>query len=118
MTDKYGAVFRAAIGTDTSKVRVALNSLNRDWSKLVRDGVTMEELQDARINMKNNLIYRIDRKSNRANYMAFYEYMGYGYRFVLDLIDMADRIDLDKLNKFIKNEFTEDRKFVSIVGKR
>ncbi|UCC80996.1 MAG: insulinase family protein [Candidatus Zixiibacteriota bacterium] len=118
MTDKYGAVFRAAIGTDTTKVRVALNSLNREWSKLIQDGITMEELQDARINMKNNMIYRIDRKSNRANYMAFYEYMGYGYRFVLDLIDMADRIDLDELNKFIRNEFTDDRKFVSIVGKR
>ena len=118
MTDKFGAVFRAAIGTDTSKVKVALNSLGRDWNQMVEDGVTAEELQDARINMKNNMIYRIDRKSNRANYMAYYEYMGYGYRFVLDLIEMADRIDLDELNSFVKNEFTENRKFVSIVGKR
>ncbi|UCE65858.1 MAG: insulinase family protein [Candidatus Zixiibacteriota bacterium] len=118
MTDKYGGVFRAAIGTDTTKVKVALNSLNRDWNRLIRDGVTMEELQDARINMKNNLIYYIDRKSNRANYMAYYEYMGYGYRFVPDLIEMADRINLDELNEFVKDEFTEDRKFVSIVGKR
>ena len=118
MTDKYGAAFRAAIGTDTSKVKVALNSLNRDWNKMVEDGVTMEELQDARINMKNNMIYYIDRKSNRANYMAYYEYMGYGYRFVLDMIEMADQIDRDELNEFVKNEFTEDRKFVSIVGKR
>jgi predicted Zn-dependent peptidase len=117
-TDKYGAVFRAAIGTDTSKVKVALKSLNRDWNKMVEDGITAEELRDARINMKNNMIYRIDRKSNRANYMAYYEYMGYGYHYALDLIEMADKIELNRMNEFIKNEFTEDRKFVSIVGKR
>jgi predicted Zn-dependent peptidase len=118
ITDKFGAAFRAAIGTDTSKVKTALNSLNREWDMMVNDGVTAEELRDAKINMKNNLIYRIDRKSNRANYMAYYEHLGYGYRFVLDLIEKADNITLDELNQFVKNRFSADRKFVSIVGKK
>jgi predicted Zn-dependent peptidase len=118
ITDKFGAAFRAAIGTDTSKVKTALNSLNREWDMMVNDGVTAEELRDAKINMKNNLIYRIDRKSNRANYMAYYEYLGFGYRFVLDLIEKADNITLDDLNQFVKNRFSDDRKYVSIVGKK
>ncbi len=68
--------------------------------------------------MKNNLIYRIDRKSNRANYMAYYEHLGYGYRFVLDLIENADNITLDEVNNFVKYRFLDDRKYVAIVGKR
>jgi predicted Zn-dependent peptidase len=118
ITDKFAAAFRAAIGTDTSKVKIALNSLQREWELLVSDGVTSDELRDARINMKNNLIYRIDRKSNRAAYMAYYEHLGYGYHFVLDLIEKADSITLDELNEFVKNRFVEDRKYVSIVGKQ
>jgi predicted Zn-dependent peptidase len=118
ITDKFGAVFRAAIGTDTSKVRTALNSLDREWELLISDGVTTDELRDAKINMKNNLIYRIDRKSNRSAYMAYYEHLGYGYRFVLDLIEKADNITLDELNQFVKNRFSDDRKYVSIVGKK
>jgi zinc protease len=116
--DKYAAIFRAAIGTDTSKVKTALESLNREWSKLVSDGITENELADAIVNMKNNLIYRIDRKSNRVSSMAVWEYTGYNYRFILDLIDMADHITLDEVNPFIKRKFTDDRRFVSIVGKR
>ncbi|HUV29697.1 MAG TPA: pitrilysin family protein [Acidobacteriota bacterium] len=116
--DRYGAVFRAAIGTDTAKVQQALSSLDREWLKLVADGVTPEELADAKVNMKNNLIYSIDRKSVRANTMAYYEYVGYNHRFVLDLIGMADGVALDDLNGFVGERFTDDKRFVSVVGKR
>jgi predicted Zn-dependent peptidase len=118
ITDKFAASFRAAIGTDTSKVKTALNSLDREWELLISEGITADELRDAKINMKNNLIYRIDRKSNRANYMAYYEHLGYGYHFVLDLIDSADNITLDEVNNFVKNRFLDDRKYVAIVGTR
>ena len=111
------ATFKAGIGTDTAKVQQALSSLDREWTKMVNEGITAEELQDAKVNMKNNLIYRIDKKSSRANYMAYYQHIGYNYRFVLDLIDMADKITLQELNDFIKTEFTPERKFLSVVGK-
>ncbi|UCD17143.1 MAG: insulinase family protein [Candidatus Zixiibacteriota bacterium] len=117
-TGKYGAIFRAAIGTDTSKVKKALNSLNREWEKLIKDGITEEELAYARVVMKNNLIYGIDRKGGRANNMAFYEFIGYNYRFILDMIDMADRITLDDVNRFIGEKLIPDRKYTSIVGKK
>ena len=117
-TDKYSSIFRAGIGTDTSKVKQALNSLNREFDKLVREGLTADELKDARINLKNNLIYRIDRKGARANNMAYYEYIGYNHKFILDLIKMANKIELEEINLFIKNNFREDNKYLSIVGKK
>jgi len=116
--DKYGAMFRAAIGTDTSKVKKALGSLDREWDRLVSDGITAEELDDARINMKNNLNFYIDRKSSRANNMAVYEYAGYGYRAILNMIEMTEKITLDEINNFIKSKFVDDRKYLSIVGKK
>lgn len=115
---KYSTVFRAAIGTDTSKVQIALASLNREWKIMVDSGLTEAELTDARVNMKNSMVYRIDTKRNRANNMAYYEYIGYNYRYVLDLIEMADKVTLEQLNKFIKERFTADRRFISIVGKK
>ncbi len=118
IVDRYGTVFRAGIGTDTSKVTRALASLDREWNKLIDHGITSEELDDARINLKNNLIYRIDRKAGRANNMAYYEWVGDNYRYVLDLIDTADRIKLDEVNAFVKEQFTPDSKYVSIVGKK
>ncbi len=116
--NKYSTIFRAAIGTDTSKVQIALASLNREWKKMVDEGLSEAELKDARVNMKNSMVYRIDTKRNRANNMAYYEYIGYNYRYVLDLIEMADKVTLEQLNGFIKDKFTADRRFVSIVGKK
>lgn len=115
--DKYDAVFQAAIGTDTAKVKTALNSLDREWAAMVSDGITAAEFTDAKINMKNNMIYSIDRKSTRANNMAYYEYVGYGYRFVLDMIRMADNIKLDEMNNYIKTNFAGDKRYTSVVGK-
>ena len=78
----------------------------------------VNELAAAKVNMKNNLIYRIDRKSGRANSMAANEYIGYGYRFTLDMIDMADNITVEQVNGFIKQKFSNNRKYLSIVGKK
>jgi zinc protease len=116
--DKYDAIFRAAIGTDTAKVEQALNSLDREWNKMVSDGITDAELMDAKINMKNNLFYWIDRKRNRANNIANLEYLGYGYHFVQDLINAADKVELAEINRFISEKFSDDRRYVSIVGKK
>lgn len=115
--DKYGAMFRAAIGTDTSKVRTAINSLNREWNDLIENGISEEELADARINLKNRMMYSFDTKSNRANNMAYYEYVGYGQKAFLDVVEKADRITVADVNNFVKNRFTTDRKFLSVVGK-
>ncbi len=115
--DKHDTLFRAGIGTDTLKVKTALASLDREWNKMVSDGVTAEELTDARINMKNNLIFSIDIKRNRANNMAFYHWIGYNHRFVFDLIEQADKVTLAELNTFIKERFSSDRRYTSIVGK-
>jgi predicted Zn-dependent peptidase len=116
--NKHNAVFRAAIGTDTSKAQTALASLNREMKQLYDSGITEDELADAKANMKNSLIYAIDKKSNRAYYMAYYEYIGYGYRFVYDLIDGADEASVTGMNEFIKANLSHEKQYLAIVGKK
>jgi predicted Zn-dependent peptidase len=111
-------VFRSAIGTDTTKVKQALTSLDREWNKLIAGGITEREYSDAKVNMKNSLIFGIDRKAGRANNMATYEYLGYGYRYFLDQIALADKVTLAEVNTFAKTKLTADRKYLSIVGKK
>ena len=118
LTRKYSTVFRAAIGTDTSKIKTALASLHRDWDAMVNDGFTEEELVDARVNVKNSMIYKIDRKSGRCYNMAHYAYLGYGEKFVLDLINLVDQVTLEQVNAFVKTHCAEDKVYTSIVGKR
>ncbi len=117
LASKNSTQFRAAIGTDTSKVKQALASLDREWNKLVADGITDGELANAKVNMKNSLIFQIDTKAGRANSMANYEFLGYGYRFVLDQIALADGITLVDVNDFVKARLTGDRRYTSVVGK-
>jgi zinc protease len=111
------SILRAAIGTDTSKVKQALASLEREWNRLAKDGITDQELATAKVNMKNSLIYQIDRKSGRANNMATFEYQGYGYKFILDQIALADGLTIADVNGFIKEKLGADRRYVSVVGK-
>lgn len=115
---RNAAMLRAAIGTDTSKVKTALASLDREWSALCGQGITAQELADAKANMKNRLIFQIDRKGGRANDMATNEYLGYGYRFTLDLIARADQVTLEEVNRFIKQRFADAARYIAIVGKK
>lgn len=115
--DRYDGAFQAAIGTDTAKVQQALSSLNREWDRLVKDGVAGEELANAKTSLKNTVIFSIDRKALRAGNMAYYEYLGYGYRYPLELMAAGDRIGIAEMNDYIKRNLTDDRKYLSIVGK-
>lgn len=115
---KFGAVIRAAIGTDTSKVQTALASLKRELALLHKEGITESELADARVNLKNRLIYQIDRKGVRANYMALYEYLGYGYRLPAELLREAENITLAEVNEYISAHLAPDGAYLSIVGKK
>lgn len=115
--DRHDALFQAAIGTDTAKVGQALVSLNREWDRLVNDGVAEEELANAKTSLKNTVIFSIDRKALRAGNMAYYEYLGYGYKYPLDLLAAGDKVGVSEMNDFIKLNLTGERKYLSVVGK-
>ena len=116
-TNKYGAYFRAAIGTDTSKVKTAMASLDREWNRLINEGITDEELTWAKVTAKNFLIFGIDTKANRVANMVFNEYEGYGHRFGLDVISRLDGVTRNEVNTFLKNRITPECTFTSVVGK-
>ena len=116
--NKYDAIFRAGIGTDTSKVAIALASLDREMKKLYDDGITEGELADARVRIKNSLIYQIDQKEKRAINMAYYEFIGYGYKFINELIAGVDKVTVAEANRFIKENFTPDKLYLAVVGKK
>ncbi len=116
--DRYGGIFRAAIGTDTSKVTMALASLIREFRKLYDGGITEAELTDSKVNVKKNLIYRIEAKGNRAGQMASNEYIGYGYKFVYDLMKGIDEVTATELNQFIADNLNPDKLYLAIVGKK
>ncbi len=118
LPNRFVTVFRARIGTDTTKVRQALTSLNREWSRLKTDGVTEQEFSDARMNYKNSLMFGIDIKTNRANNMATFEYLGYGYRYYLDQLANINTASLAEVNDFVKAKLQDDRRYQSIVGKQ
>ncbi|NMC43535.1 MAG: insulinase family protein [candidate division Zixibacteria bacterium] len=115
--DRHDALFQAAIGTDTAKVGQALASLNREWDRLVTGGVAEEELANAKTSLKNTVIFSIDRKALRAGNMAYYEYVGYGYKYLLDLLAAGDKVGVSEMNDFIKRNLTGERKYLSVVGK-
>ncbi len=116
--DKYDALFRAAIGTDTAKVKTALASLIREFKTLYDSGITAAELADAKVNIKNNLIFRIDSKIGRASNMAGNEYIGYGYKMISELMAAIDKVTVDDVDGFIKARLNPDGLYTSIVGKK
>ncbi|SYZ73460.1 putative Mitochondrial processing peptidase [Candidatus Zixiibacteriota bacterium] len=116
--DRYDGIFRAAIGTDTSKVKTALASLNREFRKLYDGGISEDELTDSKVNIKNSLIYRIEAKENRAGQMAVNEYIGYGYKFVYDMMKGIPGVTVAEMNQFIKSHLNPDDLYLAIVGKK
>ncbi|UCD93342.1 MAG: insulinase family protein [Candidatus Zixiibacteriota bacterium] len=115
---KHCASFRAAIGTDTSKAKTAVASLKREMKKLYDEGITDAELAVARTNAKNSIIYDIDTKNGRTRNIAFYEQVGYGYKFPYELMAQVDRLTVDDVKNFIRSYFGEENQYLAIVGKK
>jgi len=107
-------IFGIYCGTSPDKFDKAFNSTLEECRKIVKDGVSEEEFQDAKTFLKGNLALSLESNDVRMSQIARDElYYGRYFNFE-EIINYIDCIQMKNLNDIIQRVFKERAALVTI----
>ncbi len=110
-------VFGVYCGTSPDNYARALGLIVRECESLLAEGVTDEELDDAKTFMKGNLALSMESTEVRMGHIAKNE-MIYGRHFGFDeMVEKIDAISMDDFGRVIDSIFREKRLTLVSIGR-
>ncbi len=109
------SAFTINIGTSPEKVEQALRGMFLEVAKLKEDGITDEELRDAKASLIGNHDIGLQKNSSRAMSFALDELYGFGYEKTLSYSDRIEAISHDDVNAFVAEFLKPEHAVVSIT---
>ena len=98
----YG-VFWLEGSTKTSSVREFLEETLLILRNFQEKGISSEEMQRAKQNLKSGYLKKMETPENRLNQLVYYEYyLGVDSSFLKNYLDILDDISLEEVNQLIK----------------
>jgi zinc protease len=90
--------------------------LKKTLNNLFENGVTEEELEVTKTNLKASFLRNNETKEERARSIGFLEALGLGYEFLNRLFEEVDAASLEEMNTFIKDILNPEKGIEIIVG--
>jgi predicted Zn-dependent peptidase len=112
---------------DASVIGVYLNSDKKytgpvilnvfdELDKIARDGLTQEEIDSAKEQLKGSLVLGLENTSHRMNRLAKHELLLNRYISIDESINEIDRVTADEVNNLAANLFSPDNYTITILG--
>ena len=111
-----GGILEAYLETDAAKKESARDALRSMLDELCRNGISGEELQDAKNVAKTDFMRENELKAARAGTLAFFEDAGLGAEFFDALFSEVDALSLDEVNSVVREMLAPEKALEVIVG--
>ncbi|RMH93078.1 MAG: insulinase family protein [Calditrichaeota bacterium] len=97
------------LGTDGGNLSRALTLLEREFEKLREKGVSQKEVQEARSQLKGNLVLALESTARRMNRLAIMEiYLGRLYT-IDEVIERINQVSVASIREVIEDVFAPER---------
>jgi len=113
---EQGTLLEAFLETDHSKTQKASDALKAALSKLYQKGIDGEELEMTKNYAKAQILRDNETKTSRSRTLAFYETVGLGHSFLIDILEEIDSVTLDEINDFIRSGLAPRDCLFVIIG--
>ncbi len=113
---REGGILESYLETGKEKKEVALQALRNTLNDLFENGVTEEELEVTKTNVKASFLRNNETKEERVRSIGFLEALGLGYEFLNKLFEEVDPLSLEEINAFIKDVLNPEKGIEIIVG--
>lgn len=108
--------FAVYLGTEPSKVPLALQAMEKELKRITTDGVTKEELEKTKNHLVGTYELELQRNSGLAQMFAFDELYGLGFKEVLKYPEKILKVTEQDLLNAAKKYIDWNTRVVSIVG--
>lgn len=103
-------------GTANKRVGETLAILREEWRKMATDGVTAEEVNNAKTYLTGSFPLRFSSSANIANILVSMQLNELGDQFLMDRNKFVEAVTLEQVNHVAKTLLTPDDLVTVIVG--
>ncbi|MCB0364372.1 MAG: insulinase family protein [Bdellovibrionaceae bacterium] len=103
-------------GTSAKNAPVVLQNMAEEMKRLRKEGMTQEDLDFFKTQVKGTILLGADDIENRMNSIAVNEMIFQRYRPVEEIVEEIDRISVDSIREYIDDNFKPENRGVMVMG--
>lgn len=112
----YAALYVGRVATENERVAETLDVIRAEFSKMAEQGVTAEELENAKTYLTGSYALRFDSNSKIAAQLVAYQLDDLGIDYIVKRNSLINAVTLEEVNAVAARLLQPDRMIVSIVG--
>ncbi|MFD0859343.1 M16 family metallopeptidase [Roseovarius aquimarinus] len=118
LTDRDGAqLWMGQVASANDRVATAIEVIRDEWAKMQREGVTAEELEDAKTYMTGAYPLRFDGNGPIANIAVEMQVEGLGPDYIRERNDKVNAVTLEQINRVAAELLDPEKLSFVVVGK-
>jgi len=113
----FGA-FTISTSTQNSQLRQMIDAVLEQLRDFCLNGVTTEELENAKRFAIGNMTFQLEGIGNIAEKLLWLRFYDYGNEYIEHFDQRIEKITLENINNTIKEYFSPDKLIIAAVGKK
>ncbi len=109
-------VWMGSVASANSRVAEAVEVIRAEWARIREDGVTQEELDDAKTYLTGAYPLRFDGNGTIANIAVGMQMDGLGTEYIANRNDMVNAVTLEDINRVAREWLDPDRLTFVVTG--
>ncbi len=112
----YGQVFFGSVATENGRIAETLDIVKKELEKLRDNGVTAEELANAKTYLTGSFPLRFDSNSKIANQLVSYQLTGRGIDYIDTRNDKVEAVTVEDIKRVAQRLIEPDHMTTVVVG--
>jgi zinc protease len=113
----YAGFFYGSVATENQRIAESLGIIKSELSRMADDGVSAEELTNAKTYLTGSFPLRFDSNSSIANQLVGYQLVGRPIDYINTRNAMVEAVTLDQVNKAAKRLLDPETLTIVVIGK-
>jgi predicted Zn-dependent peptidase len=108
--------FAISAGLNKDKIEEAIQAIREEIDKVKNEGISEEELAQAKENIRGRLILRLENSSAYLAFLSDQELFGQKPKTLEELLQEVDKITLKQVNQIAKDIFVMSQSNLALIG--
>ncbi len=108
--------FAISAGLNKDKIEEAIQAIREEIDKVKNEGISAEELAQAKENIRGRLILRLENSSAYLAFLSDQELFGQKPKTLEELLQEVDKITLKQVNQIAKDIFVMSQSNLALIG--
>lgn len=113
----YGALYFGSVGTENGRIKETIDIIKAEYSRLAEEGVSEQELKDAKTYLTGSFPLRFDSNGKIANQLAGFQLSGRGIEYINDRNGLIEAVTADDIKRVAERLLQPEALTFVVVGK-